>query len=178
MIFMGADLSTSCSGVGLVNEHGELIEKFKIRPKKSLDWTERLMLIGKDIEHIIDRYDVCKIYAEDVPLMGVSGENRKGKKTFVQLGACQGMILMLAYNKKIPIELLNPTAWRSRMGFFGCDREHTKRPYMKEKAVNYVNKKFGLDLYYKFDSEVVANDDDVAEGICIVLSEINPPKFK
>ena len=42
---------------------------------------------------------------------------------------------------------------------------------------NYVNEKFGLDLYFVYNSKSKKQDDDIAEAICIAWSKIRPKEI-
>ena len=58
---------------------------------------------------------------------------------------------------------------RKKLDFLKGER---KRDKQKAKAVTYVNELFGLNLYYQEGKKSVKDDDDIAEAICLVISEI------
>ena len=73
------------------------------------------------------------------------------------------------------IEFLDVDKWRQEMGFLkGKER---KREDQKQKAIDYVNEKFGLDLYFVYNSKSKKQDDDIAEAICIAWSKIRPKEI-
>lgn len=144
-----------------------LIHHQAIKPNRDLQWRERIMQEGREIEAIIKKYRPSCIYLEDVPLMGSQ------MQTLVLLGAVQGYILSIATHYHVPIHFLLPSQWRSSMGLFDGSKAGTKKDAMKEKAVLTANQIFGLDLrWVKPKSKL--NDDDVAESILIAWSQIRP----
>lgn len=166
MVTMGIDASSTCTGIA-VFDGINLIHHQAIKPNRDLQWRERIMQEGREIEAIIKKYRPSCIYLEDVPLMG------KQMQTLVLLGAVQGYILSIATHYHVPIHFLLPSQWRSSMGLFDGSKAGTKKDAMKEKAVLTANQIFGLDLrWVKPKSKL--NDDDVAESILIAWSQIRP----
>lgn len=166
MITMGIDASSTCTGIA-VFDGINLIHHQAIKPNRDLQWRERIMQEGREIEAIIKKYRPSCIYQEDVPLYGAQ------MQTLVLLGAVQGYILSIATHYHVPIHFLLPSQWRSSMGLFDGSKAGTKKDAMKEKAVLTANQIFGLDLkWVKPKSKL--NDDDVAESILIAWSQIRP----
>ena len=74
------------------------------------------------------------------------------------------------------IEFLDVDEWRQEMGFLkGKER---KREDQKQKAVDFVNETFGLNLHFVKGSKSKKQDDDIAEAICIVWKNIRPKEDK
>lgn len=164
-VYMGIDASSTCTGVS-VFEDGKLVYYTAIRPKGE-NWRDRMFHEGSDLSNIMQRYEPCKIFMEDVP-NNPSG----GLKTAMVLGGVQGFIYGVASNHNIPIEFVLPTTWRSNIGLFDGTKEGKKREVLKQKAIKMANEKFGLELLWVSPNSK-KNDDDIAEAILICASMLN-----
>lgn len=162
MIVMGIDASTSATGWSIFDD-SKLIAHGVIKPKGD-DWRDKIQQEWPLLCKIIDKYDPEKIYTEDVPM-------KDGKITLVKLGAVQGMILGVAAYKNVPIEFLLPSDWRGALNMYDGTREGTQREVLKKKAIEMVNKKFGLNLLWVAPKSK-RNEDDVAEAILIAYSQV------
>lgn len=173
MISCGIDASSSCTGIGIF-DNKKLIFYTKVRPKKDKGFRENTCQIIDEVIDILKEYKVEQVYMEDIPQFVKQGSRGKAlTKTLCCLGCVQGVFYrIISYENNIPIQYVDVDEWRKEMGFLlGKER---KRPQMKQKAIDYVNDKFGLDLFFKQDSQTIKNDDDIAEAICIVWSQIRP----
>ena len=66
--------------------------------------------------------------------------------------------------------------WRKDMLFLlGKERS---REDQKQKAVDFVNETFGLNLHFVKGSKSKKQDDDIAEAICIAWKNIRPQEDK
>lgn len=173
MIYCGIDASSTCTGVAIFNDLN-LIYYNKFRSTKKYDcWERNLRNILDQVEPIINEYKVDKIFMEDVPQYANKGS--RGGAILAPLIALGGTH-MAFYNKLViddgyEIDFKDVYEWRKPLGFLEGKRD---RESMKEKAVNYANEKFGLNLYFTKGSKSIKNDDDIAEAICIVWSQIKP----
>lgn len=169
MIYLGADPSTSSFGIGIFDDE-KLIHYEAIAPKinkktpyigKTEDWEVRCYLISKRLIEIFKEYDIEEVYCEDIPL-------KDGKPTIKKLGVIRGCLLSACamYNTTI-----NPDGvcdWRQNAGFFDGTTSGLKRDAMKRKAVEEVNRLFGIDVC-----------DDIAEAILIAYRSRYPvPKIE
>lgn len=173
MITCGIDASSSCTGIGIFNNK-KLIFYDKIRPKKDKGFRENTCQIINDVIEILKKYKVEKVYMEDIPQYVKQGSRGKAlTRTLCYLGCVQGIFYrIISYENNIPIEYVDVDKWRQEMGFLlGKER---KRPQMKQKAIDYVNENFKLNLFFNQESHTIKNDDDIAEAICIVWSQIKP----
>lgn len=168
MIVMGIDASTSATGWG-VFDGDNLIAHGLIKPKGD-DWQDRVKQEWPLLCNIIEKYAPERIYIEDVPLIQ-DKKKGKGPKTLLMLGAVQGMILGVSAYKNIPVEFLSPSEWRGALGLYDGTREGTQREVLKKKAIEMVNKKFGLDLLWVAPKSK-RNQDDEAEGILVAYSQV------
>lgn len=162
MTTMGIDASTSATGWSIF-EDDKLIAHGVIKPKGS-DWQDRIKQEWPLLCKIAEKYKPEKIYIEDVPL-------KDGKKTLIMLGAVQGMILGFSAYENIPVEFLLPSDWRGALGLYDGTREGTQREVLKKKAIEMVNKKFGLNLLWVAPKSK-RNEDDTAEAILIAYSQV------
>lgn len=173
MITCGIDGSSSCTGVFIFDELKPIYYN-KFRPKhKNASWEQNIYDIINQIVPILSEYKVEKIYMEDVPEYANKG-SRGGlllKPLIVLGGVHMAFYIKLVCELGYDIEFDDVYEWRGRLNFLKGER---KREDQKEKAVNFINENFGLDLYFKKNSKTILNDDDIAEAGCIVWSHIMP----
>jgi len=167
MIAMGIDASTTSTGWSIFKDD-KLIANGVIKPKGS-DWRNKIQQEFPLLCKIIDKYKPDKAFIEDVPL-------KDGKITLVKLGAVQGMVLSVMAFKEVPVEFLSPSDWRGALGLYDGTREGTKREVLKKKAIEMVNKKFGLNLLWVAPKSKL-NEDDTAEAILIAYSQVKKRKI-
>lgn len=75
-------------------------------------------------------------------------------QTLKLLARIQGIIIGFAAAHKIPVHILEPSKWRSKLGFkLGSQ---VKRDELKAQATEYIKNNYGLDLVI-----------DICESICI-----------
>jgi hypothetical protein len=166
----GIDASTSCTGLCIFDED-ELVYYAKITPlSKHNNWEDNAIDIINQIVKILDKYSIDKIFMEDVPQYAKKG-SRGGVmiKTPIILGGVHMLFYYkLYFEKGYNIVFLDVDEWRQSLGFLkGNQRD---RESMKQKAVDFVNEKFNLNLYFVKGSKTKKNDDDIAESIAIVCS--------
>lgn len=164
MITMGIDASTTATGIGIF-DNNNLIYYTTIKPKGQ-DWRDRLFHQGESINKIIEVYKPDKVYMEDVPL-----KSSGGLQTLVILGAVQGFIYGIMASHGVEVEFVSPNTWRSMAGLFDGTTEGKKRDVLKQKAIQTVNEKFGLNLNWVSPNSKL-NEDDVAEAILICATMI------
>lgn len=169
MIVMGIDGSTSSSGWAIFeSEDCKRIDSGRIQPKGE-DWREKIQQEWFMFSQIFEKYRPQKVYMEDVPM-------KDGKPTILKLGAVQGMAICLAAQYGAKIQFLLPSEWRSGLNLYDGTRQGTHREVLKRKAVETVNKLFGLDLLWVKEKSK-KNEDDEAEALLIAYSQIKKRKF-
>lgn len=169
MIIMGIDGSTTSSGWAIFESNGcKRIASGRIQPKGE-NWREKIKQEWTIFSKTIEKYRPKVIYMEDVPM-------KDGKPTILKLGSVQGMAICLSAQYNIDIHFLLPSEWRSGLGLYDGTRQGTHRDVLKKKAVETVNKLFGLDLVWVKEKSKL-NEDDEAEAILIAYSQIKPRKF-
>lgn len=167
MITMGIDASTSSTGWSIF-DNDKFIAHGVIKPKGN-DWRDRIKQEWGLLCTIVEKYSPSKIYMEDVPL-------KDGKPTLLKLGAVQGVALALSAQYNIEIVYLSPSDWREPLGLYDGTREGTHREVLKKKAIEMVNKVFGLNLLWVAPKSK-RNEDDTAEAILICYSQVKPRRF-
>lgn len=165
MIRCGIDASSSCTGLCIFDDN-ELIYYNKFRPYKKLDFKNNACQIIEQIVEVINKYTPNVIYMEDVPRYVTA----KGVNPLVTLGAVQGIFYYeLTHNLGYNIQYVEVSEWRKKLNLLKGER---KRDEQKAKAVQFANETFGLNLQYEKGKNLVGNDDDIAEAICIVVSQM------
>lgn len=157
MIYLGADLSTTSSGIGIFDDE-KLIHYECISPKlnkktpfvgNTEDWEIRIYSMSKRLNEIFNEYDIEEAYCEDIPL-------KDGKPTIKKLGAIRGAFLSICAIHNTKINPRQVSDWRQDAGFFDGTQKGMTRDEMKKKAIEEVNRLFGID-----------ENDDISEGILI-----------
>lgn len=169
MIVMGIDGSITSSGWAIFDsENCKRITSGRVKPK-GVDWRDKIAYEWNFFSEIIKKYRPEKIYMEDVPM-------KDGKSTILKLGSVQGMAICLAAQYNVNIKFLLPSEWRSELGLFDGTRQGTHRDVLKRKAVETANQLFNLELLWVKENSKL-NEDDEAEALLIVYSQIKPRKF-
>lgn len=151
---LALDLSTKRSGF-CYKINDEI--KYGAVSASSTKVEERIIKQVEEICKIIKDNNIDMIIAEEVPEMG-SKTNLMNNHTRKVLTWLQGEIIINAYkiNKNIQYEFLEPSSWRSKIGI---QKRYVKREEQKIMDIDYVNKKYKLNL--------TATQDDEADAICI-----------
>ena len=108
------------------------------------------------IIELLNKFEIETIVIEEVRPDGMN--NHTGKV----LTWLQGVIAVAVYeyNKKINIEFIGASSWRSKLGIQGY---RIQREQQKKKDIDYVNQ-FGYNLTY--------DQDDEADAIGILMSYV------
>ena len=168
MIYLGADLSTTSTGISIFNDK-ELIHYECIAPKitkktenigETEDWEVRVYLITKRLNEIFNEYDIEEVYCEDIPL-------KDGKPTIKKLGVVRGVLLAICAIHGVKINPRQVPEWRQNAGFFDGTQKGMTRDEMKKKAIEEVKRLFEIEV-----------NDDIAESSLIAYRSIYPIKLK
>lgn len=193
MRYCGIDASSSCTGLCFFDDK-ELIYYNKFRPRISIKGTGmtkeekkaspydddmqlkyNAMDIASQVIEVIDKYKPDIIYMEAAPEMVRKGsQNGNILRPLYALGVVHGAYVYY-FSSIIDhtiIHFVKVHAWRSKLGFLKVAVDKRGRDEQKAMAVDFVNKQFGLDLSYVKGTNRIANDDDIAEAICIVWAMI------
>jgi len=144
---MGLDLATHRTGCCVFDDNN-LIYYTNIEANKKDDFRNRIKYIANEIDAIIKKYSPSKIFLEDAPIIKNSSAS--------MLLIMQGYILSIIDKYNILVEFFQPSAWRKEIGVIGKDE-------VKQRTIDYVNKRFDLNFFYKKDS--IKSDDNIADAI-------------
>ena len=162
MICLGLDLATIRTGCCVLNDE-ELIYYGNLDADKKDDFRNRIKNIAKQIENIIIKYKPDIIFIEDAPIIKNSSAS--------MLCIMQGYILSLIDKYDIKYNVFQPCSWRKTIGIVGENgRAALKKEFVKQSTVEYVNRRFNLNLIYKKDS--IKSDDNIADSIGIACCGI------
>jgi len=155
MIYMGVDLSTTSSGIGIFDDD-KLIHYECIKPK-SKNWEERVGVMFVELDRILKSYPIEHIFVEEIPM-------KDGKPTLIKLSAIRGAFISACYINNIPFTPRKVNEWRQDCGFYGDGVKGLKREEMKKKAIEEVKNLFDIDV-----------NDDIAES-CLIAYRTRYPK--
>ena len=156
---LGLDLATKKSGY-CFKENKQLIDFGLIRANEKDDIDHRIMQIYLQAKDIVKKYKPDYIVFENTP----SHNNAKLGRELSRLHGCI-MSLVFDSNGKMGYRDYMPSKWRSAIGTYDGTRNGLRRDVQKQCAIDYINKKYNLDLVY--DPKDKTGSDDIAEAICI-----------
>ncbi len=189
-------MSTTSTGWAILNQDGELIAYGTIK-NKDKDVFYRMQIMINEIENIINDNNIKYIVAEDVPVSKYSNlkigkylcvlqgalfkicSDKGIKYKFLSpsnwrgtLGFLHSLVTCSVCGEQFEIEAANknpicPHCHNDKKTKF-TRKSINKTLDLKQRAVNFVNKKYNLSLYYRGRSK--KNEDDAAEAITIALS--------
>ena len=169
MIYIGADLSTTSSGIGIFDDE-KLIHYECISPKlnkntpfvgNTEDWEIRIYLMSQRLNEIFNEYNIEEAYCEDIPL-------KDGKPTIKKLGAIRGAFLSICAIHGTKINPRQVSDWRQDAGFFDGTQKGMTRDEMKKKAIEEVKRLFNI----------VVNDDIADSALIGYRSRYQVPKIE
>ena len=122
----------------------------------SIDYIARIYKICETIAELIKKYNIDKIYCEEVR----PEQNSHTQKVLIQL---QSKVVFVAWeiNKKITVDFLTPSAWRAAVGI--RTGRGVKREELKAADIKYVEITYGKKV-----------NDDEADAIGLLDSIIKP----
>lgn len=149
MKIFSVDQSSTLSGYCLFN--GKIIEKGIIDKHDIKESDIRIGEMSSDICAKIEEYKPDMVVIEGIQSQGSIA-------TVILLARLQGMILGYCYAHGIETKILAPSKWRSQLSF--RQGSGVKRDALKQQAVDYIAKKFGIN-----DVPI-----DMGEAICIAVA--------
>lgn len=165
MIYCGLDMSSKSSAFSIFDNNKLMDYGLWKIPDDIIDWRDRILWMGNQLDEFIKNHKIDKLYCEDVPLI------MNNPQTLKILSALQGMIIGVCSSNNIKPIFINVSQWRSDLGLFTGKQKDTKREEMKKSSIEYANKTFGLELIWKSPSSKF-NEDDIADAINVVYSQI------
>ena len=158
MQILAIDASSKASGVA-VFDNQDLIH-YDCYTAYSKDLIKRIKKMVLCIDELLMKYpNIEKVILEEVHPENNNTINMQTQRALMWL---QGEIVIMLHDKypKIKVEYVFPSQWRSLCGI------HTgrgiKRASLKEKSIEFVNKKYNLNL----------TNDDISDAICLGTSSI------
>lgn len=190
MLVLGLDMSTQKTGYAVFEIDNTIktlidygcIEKLSTDES---DWRKRITYMANKLGGIMSKYDIDKVYIEDVPPI------INNSQTVKTLGALQGIVLGVMGVFDVEVEFIPVATWKTKLGInlthskqFNNAKKELKdnkrelerlkgkvKAYEKKMSIDLVNEMFGIDLEWKsFSSK--KNQDDIADAINIVSSVI------
>jgi Holliday junction resolvasome RuvABC endonuclease subunit len=159
------DMSTKSTGWSYF-EGQDLKGYGKITTADSLEWDERIKIMGDKINVLIDQYKPIKVVAEDVPL-----ESQKGMKTLGQLYTLHGILVYICGLKEwnIDLQFVPVSTWRRLVGLYDGTTEGKTRGKLKKHSIEKANRLFNQNLMWKSEHSKF-NDDDISDSELIGYS--------
>jgi Holliday junction resolvasome RuvABC endonuclease subunit len=158
---LGLDSASKKTGY-CCNQDGKLISYGLIKADDKENNTDiRIEQIYNQIKQIVLDFKPDYIVFENTP----SQNNPQLART---LSRIHGTIMSLCFDYDIGIRDYMPTQWRKVVNTYDGKREHMKREYQKQKAVEICNQKYGTTFIY--DKNDNKTQDDIAEAILIAES--------
>ena len=161
---LGLDMSSNKSGYALFDDKN-LITYGLWEPKDKMEWRDRVIYMGEQLDDFLKHNEVNQVYCEDVPLM------MKNPQTLKMLSALQGVLMGVCVANNVKVTFISVSTWRSALGLFDKTQKGKERDEMKQKSIEMANRIFGLDLVYKSPSSKY-NCDDISDSILIAYSQI------
>lgn len=161
MNILSLDLSTKSSGWAIF-ENNEL-KDYGCITSASTDLIKRIYVMTEGIKEILNKYTIDKIYVEEVrPQGGFGTGNIQTHRALMWLQASIAFMLHDNY-KKIELEYVYPSEWRATIGI--KNGRGIKRETLKEADIRYVKEKYNITV-----------NDDIADAICLGVSQLSPEK--
>ena len=148
MKILSWDQSSNLSGYCLFDKN--IIESGVIDKHKIKDSSLRIAEMSKAICEKIDELKPDVVIIENI-------QNQNSTATVILLARLQGMILGYCYAHGVRVEILGPSQWRAKLQF--KQGASVKRSDLKQQAMDYVFKEFGLEV-----------DIDQSEAVCIAVA--------
>lgn len=160
MNILALDLSSKSTGYAVAEDGQYLVSGYITA--SSTDYVARIYKICNEIGEIIKKYNIEKIYCEEVR-PETDEDNKKNKHTQKVLMYLQAQVVFTAHDisKKIECEFLVPSEWRAAVGI--RTGRGIKREELKAADIKYVELTYGKKV-----------NDDEADAIGILDSIIKP----
>ena len=151
---LALDQSTKITGWSFF-EDGELVDYGKINAIQT-DLGDRLVYIKKEINNLIDTFNIDEVIMEDIQMQNNVVNN---VQTFKVLSEVFGVISETLQEKKMKYTVVMSGTWKSTLGIKG-----RTRPEQKRNAQEYVLNKYGVKAI-----------QDVCDAICIGAHVLKRP---
>ena len=140
------DQSTRITGWSLF-DCDKYIDSGVIDLHKITDTSERSKIMGLEICKLIDGFMPDLIVIEEV-------QQQSNVDTVKKLARIQGMAIGFATAHKIDVKILEPSKWRSKLGY--KQGRGVERKELKQQSIDFVKNNFGFEY-----------SEDICEAISI-----------
>ena len=120
---LSLDPSTSSCGWSIF-KNGTLYKSGQIQPRASLSVQKRICFVGDRLDKLIDDYGVTDVISEDIYYGGLVD-------VYESLAMLKGVIYYICNSKKIKIEYVLPSIWKSYFKIARRDSTEGKRLAME-----------------------------------------------
>ena len=155
MKILALDQSSKETGWSIFDSESKELLDFGLISINYSNLEKRLFYLREEVRKLIEKYNIEKVYLEDIQLQKITN----GVTTYKVLAEVIGVLLELFYELNVSFELIFSTTWKSKLGIKGSDRKTQKANAKKYVEENYV-----------LDKELA---QDIADSICIGTYCIN-----
>jgi len=134
-LLLSLDISTSCTGYCIFDEHGDLLESNAIVLNKIKDFFKKVKKVENTLNNLVEKYDISSVAIEESLQSFRPGLS--SAKTLFTLSKFNGIIQFLCYNYGIKIYKYNVNTARKLTGI-KIDRKKEKST--KDQVVEQVLK--------------------------------------
>lgn len=165
---LALDLASRQSGWAVFEKGtpSKLIDKGIIEPRpRSLSAEERLPIIEKELQEILDKYKPSLVILEQPA--GGKEDSRGPDKSWLTMSVlflCHGVVRNELIKRKIKFQLCSPSVWQNRLGFHKRDRAGRKAA-----AREYAVKAYSLPDNL---------EQDIYDAVCLYDCYIYLEEFK
>lgn len=161
MNILSLDLSSKSSGWAFF-EDNKLID-YGCITSASTDLIKRIYVMREGIQEVLNKYTIDKVYVEEVrPQGGFGAGNIQTHRALMWLQAAIAFMLH-DFNKKIVLEYVYPSTWRATIGI--KNGRGIKRESLKQADIAFVKERYNISV-----------NDDIADAICLGISQLEPEK--
>ena len=138
---LSLDPSTSSCGFAIFKD-GSLFKSGEIKPRTNLSVAKRICFVVDRLDKLIDEYGVTEVISEDIYYGGLVD-------VYEALSMLKGVIYYICNSKKVRIDYVLPSVWKSHMKIARRDSAEGKRL-----AIELCKKKTGKK-YPEDESEAI-----------------------
>ena len=154
---ISCDCATKIFGWAVIDKDTfELIDYGEIKCDDE-DVLKRTYYMVDQLREVVEKYkeNLVGAVVEDVPK-----QFQKNIVTTVVLSKLNGAVLYLLHNYNLKTVLIYPSTWHSKLDI------KTSKGDVKEQSINWVNKRYNLDLKY-YSKSSKKNQDNIADPIAM-----------
>ena len=162
-MILGLDVSTSCTGLCIISEEGELVKMDWVKLSKQKDIISKALQLRNALENIRATYDITYIFIEE-PLQRFS-MGSSSAATITKLASFNGISQYVCYSLfSITPELLNVTRARKTLDIKTMSKKKAGKS-VKEQVFDWVSD------YLKYDWPTKILKSGPRRGQKVILDE-------